>query len=46
MDNSYLTNKDFVPDILTWHQDMETTLNKTTRFVDLWPKLVKELNEV
>ena len=35
MDNSYLTNQDFVPDVLTWHQDMETTLNKTVKFVDL-----------
>ena len=46
VDNSYLNNQDFVPDILTWHQDMETTLKKTTKFVDLWSKLVKELNEV
>ena len=42
-DNSYLTNQDFVPDILTWHQDMETTLKKTTRFVDLWPNIEKGL---
>jgi molybdenum cofactor biosynthesis enzyme MoaA len=46
IDNSYLTNQDFAPDILTWHQDIETTLKKTTKFVDLWSKLVKELNEV
>ena len=45
MDNSYLTNQDFVPDVLTWHQDIETTLKKTTRFVDLWPNLAKELYE-
>lgn len=45
MDNSYLTNQDFVPDVLTWHQDMETTLNKTVKFVDLWPDLAKELHE-
>ena len=43
MDNSYLTNQEFVPDILTWHQDMETTLKKTTRFVDLWPNIEKGL---
>jgi organic radical activating enzyme len=45
MDNSYLTNQDFVPDVLTWHQNIETTLKKTTRFVDLWPNLAKELYE-
>ena len=45
MDNSYLTNQDFVPDVLTWHQDIETTLKKTTRFVDLWPNLAKESYE-
>ena len=43
MDNSYLTNQEFVPDILTWHQDMETTLKKTTRFVDLWPNIERRL---
>ena len=45
MDNSYLTNQDFVPDVLTWHQNIETTLKKTTRFADLWPDLAKELHE-
>ena len=45
MDNSYLTNQDFVPDILTWHQGIETTLKKTTRFADLWPNLTKDYNE-
>lgn len=43
VDNSYLNMQDFVPDILTWHQDMETTLKKTTRFVDLWPNIEKGL---
>jgi radical SAM protein with 4Fe4S-binding SPASM domain len=42
-DNSYLNNQDFVPDILTWHQNIETTLKKTTRFVDLWPNIEKGL---
>jgi hypothetical protein len=42
MDNSYLTNQDFVPDMIKWHQDIETTLKKTTRFVDLWPNLTKK----
>jgi hypothetical protein len=45
VDNSYLNNKDFVPDILSWHQDMETTLKKNTRFVDLWTDLAKKLYE-
>jgi radical SAM protein with 4Fe4S-binding SPASM domain len=45
LDNSYLNNQDFVPDILTWHQDMETTLKKITRFVNLWPALAKDYNE-
>ncbi len=45
-DNSYLKNNQTVPNILTWHQDIETTLNKTTlnkttRFADLWPNLAK-----
>ena len=43
LDNSYLTNTDFVLDILSWHQDIETTLKKTTRFIDLWPNVVKKL---
>jgi organic radical activating enzyme len=41
-DNSYLQNQDFVPDILTWHKNMETTLKKSTTFVDLWPSIAKE----
>ena len=45
MDNSYLTNQDFVPDIQTWHQGIETTLKKTTRFADLWPNLAKDYSE-
>ena len=45
IDNSDLINQDFVPDVLTWHKNIETTLKKTTRFVDLWPDLVKELYE-
>jgi hypothetical protein len=40
-DNSYLTNTDFVPDLLAWHTEMESTLKKTTRFEDLWPSLIK-----
>jgi hypothetical protein len=44
-DNSYLTNQNFAPDILAWHNNIETTLKKTTRFVDLWPNLAKALYE-
>jgi hypothetical protein len=42
IDNSYLTNQDFVPDILDWHNNIETTLKKTIKFVDLWPNLTKK----
>jgi hypothetical protein len=44
-DNSYLTNTDFVPDILAWHTDIESTLKKTTRFADLWPNIAKDYYE-
>jgi organic radical activating enzyme len=43
IDNSYLGNQDFVPNLLLWHKDIETTLKKTTQFVDLWPNIAKEL---
>lgn len=42
LDNSYLNNSQHVPDIIKWHHDMETTLNKTVKFVDLWPDLTKK----
>jgi MoaA/NifB/PqqE/SkfB family radical SAM enzyme len=42
VDNSYLNNPQHVPDIIKWHHDMETTLNKTVKFVDLWPNLTKK----
>ena len=45
IDNSYLTNQDFVPDLVNWHTNIETTLKKPTRFADLWPNIVKELYE-
>ena len=45
LDNSYLTNQDFVPNMHTWHTNIETTLKKITRFVDLWPALAKDYNE-
>ena len=43
-DNSYLNNKDFVPDVLAWHENIETTLKKTKRFVDLWSALTREIS--
>ena len=44
-DNSYLQDSSkFRPtDTLAWHVKTETVLQKTTKFVDLWPKLVKEM---
>jgi hypothetical protein len=42
MDNSYLIDSQLVPDMIKWHLDMETTLNKTVKFVDLWPNLIKK----
>jgi radical SAM protein with 4Fe4S-binding SPASM domain len=42
-DNSYLQHQDSILDLLQWHDDIETTLKKPTRFVDLWPNIVKEL---
>jgi MoaA/NifB/PqqE/SkfB family radical SAM enzyme len=43
--NSYLQHQDSILDLLQWHQDIETTLKKTTRFADLWPNLAKDYNE-
>jgi len=45
INNSYLKNNQKVPNILRWHSNTETILNKNTRFVDLWPNLVKDYNE-
>jgi hypothetical protein len=44
LDNSYIFNiNEFVPDVLAWHEKIEQELNKTTKFVDLWPTLAKEI---
>ena len=43
IDNSYLINQEFVPNIVNWHRDIETTLKKNTRFVDLWSNIEKGL---
>jgi organic radical activating enzyme len=45
IDNSYLKNNQQVPDMLKWHNNIETTLKKTTRFADLWPNLAKDYSE-
>jgi hypothetical protein len=45
VDNSYLNNQDFVPNVLKWHRDTELTLKKTATFVNLWPNVAKELHE-
>lgn len=44
-DNSYLQNQDlFVPSsTLSWHERIEKVLNKSVRFVDLWPELAEEM---
>ena len=44
-DNSYLQNQEnFKPSkTLAWHIEIENTLKKTNRFVDLWPTLAKEI---
>jgi hypothetical protein len=44
-DNSYLQHDtEFSPaDTLAWHVNTEAVLQKTTKFVDLWPILVKEM---
>lgn len=44
LDNSYIFNvNEYVPDPLTWHSNIEAELNKTKRFVDLWPDVARRL---
>ena len=40
-----MKNNQKAPNILAWHRNIETTLKKTTRFVDLWSNIVKELHD-
>jgi len=44
-DNSYLRNQEnFNPlKTLEWHVEIEKTLKKTNKFVELWPTLAKEM---
>jgi len=44
-DNSYLQQqKNFNPlDTLKWHSNIENTLKKSNKFVELWPDIVKEI---
>jgi hypothetical protein len=38
LDNSYLITPSFRPDPVAWHHEREAELNKTTRFMELWPE--------
>jgi len=41
-DNTYVADiNKYKPDVLKFHQKIETELNKTTHFVDLWPELAE-----
>jgi len=44
-DNSYLRDQtNFKPSkTLAWHLEIENTLKKTNKFVELWPTLAKEM---
>ena len=44
-DNSYLQQQEnFNPlDTLKWHSNIENTLKKSNKFVELWPDIVKEI---
>ena len=44
-DNSYLGQQNHIvpANTLAWHENTETVLKKTTKFVDLWPILAKEM---
>lgn len=43
-DNSYLYYENFKSsDTLQWHVNLENTLHKTNKFVDLWPNLAEEM---
>jgi MoaA/NifB/PqqE/SkfB family radical SAM enzyme len=44
MDNSYLsTGNHTMINTLKWHVEMENTLKKPNKFVELWPTLAKEI---
>jgi len=44
LDNSYIFNiNEYSPKVLSWHKDIEIKLRKNTSFFDLWPDLVKEI---
>jgi hypothetical protein len=44
-DNSYLKYQENFKssNTLAWHVDIENTLKKTNKFVELWPTLAKEI---
>lgn len=44
LDNSYIFNiNKYRPDVLAWHQKIETKLCKSLKFTDLWESLAKEI---
>lgn len=43
VDNSYLADPDYQPNLLRFHRKIEAELNKTTTFEQLWPSLVQQL---
>ena len=46
LDNSYVFNiNEYKTDVLGWHQHIELELNKTKRFVDLWPELAQRIKD-
>lgn len=45
LDNSYLRDQENFKssDTLKWHVEIENTLKKTNKFIELWPELAKEM---
>jgi len=42
-DNSYIFNiNEYQPDVLAWHERIEQELNKTHKFIDLWPQFKEQ----
>ena len=46
LDNTYIFNiNEYQPNVLAFHQRIETELNKITHFIDLWPELVQRTQD-
>ena len=45
LDNSYLRDQENFKssDTLKWHVEIENTLKKTNKFIELWPEMAKEM---